>query len=77
MVVAIYIGPSGAIDRLEVETGSLPKELQELILTQFSGVRFKPGIKDGQPVASRLRFEVTVRPLAPIVPPPTLRERKR
>lgn len=70
MILAIYLNERGTIDRVDIESSDISDDMKALLLKQFSGVRLRPGQKDGTPVPSTIRIEITVLPQPP--PPPRL-----
>lgn len=64
-VLVLYINEQGKVDKVETESSHLSERLNALVAQQFGSARFLPAEKDGQPVKSRLRIEVTIRPRAP------------
>lgn len=65
LVLALWIGTGGDVERLEIESSVFDESIGEVIARQFRSIRFRPAEKDGVPVKSRMRIEVTVQPPAP------------
>lgn len=65
LVLALWIGDAGDVERLEIESSAFDKGIGEVIAQQFRSIRFRPAEMDGVPVKSRMRIEVTVQPPAP------------
>lgn len=63
VVLDLYIGESGRMDRVDVESTTTGDALAAGIAEEFRQMRFQPAEIDGTPVKSRLRVEVLVRPL--------------
>lgn len=59
VVLSLLIDERGDVGKVIVETTDAPTELAQLASRAFAGVRFKPGMRDGAAVKSRLRVEVT------------------
>ncbi|ACB35175.1 TonB family protein [Leptothrix cholodnii SP-6] len=57
-VLTLFIDPSGQVQRVRTESDSLPPSLDDAARQAFLAARFTPGMKDGQPVRSRIRVEV-------------------
>jgi len=64
-ILVLYINEQGKVDKVETESTHLSERLNALVAQQFGSARFLPAEKDGQPVKSRLRIEVTIRPRPP------------
>jgi outer membrane biosynthesis protein TonB len=54
----LYIDETGSVDRVEVESASLPPEAVARAKVIFAALRFSPGRFDGAPVKSRVRITV-------------------
>lgn len=54
----VLVGASGAVDRVEVASSSLPPAYDAAAVAAFSRVSFRPGELDGVAVGCELRFEV-------------------
>lgn len=63
IVLAVYIGENGAVDRVEVESSPLGEPFLSVVSRQFLSARFAPAELDGVPVKSRMRVEVFIRPM--------------
>lgn len=61
-ILVLYINEQGKVDKVETESTHLSARLHDLVAQQFRSTRFLPAEKDGQPVKSRLRIEVMIRP---------------
>jgi len=64
-ILVLYINEQGKVDKVETESTHLSERLNALVAQQFGSARFLPAEKDSQPVKSRLRIEVTIRPRPP------------
>lgn len=64
VVLELFINEAGGMDRVRVESASLPEPFQNIAAEAFRQSVFTPGLKDGKPVKSRLRVEVTVEDVA-------------
>jgi len=64
-ILVLYINEQGKVDKVETESTHLSERLNALVTQQFGSARFLPAAKDGQPVKSRLRIEVMIRPRPP------------
>lgn len=60
LVLELFINETGRLDRVRVESGSLPESFQEIVAETFRQALFTPGMKNHIPVKSRLRIEVAV-----------------
>jgi periplasmic protein TonB len=56
--VRILIGPDGSVKRVTVAGGGLPDGLNEEAISAAYKLRFKPAMKDGQPVAYVMTAEI-------------------
>lgn len=63
IVLSLYINESGRVDRVEVESPEPDAAVRSAIVESFLAATFRPAEKDGSPVKSRMRIEVSVRPL--------------
>lgn len=57
-ILVIYISSYGLVDRVEIETSSIPSEYLEKIIEIFKKSRFSPGVKNGNAVNSQIRIKV-------------------
>lgn len=62
LVLRVFVGFGGAVDRVEISQSSLPTEYEEAAVAAFAAVRFRPGELEGVPVSSELRFEIAFDP---------------
>lgn len=60
LILELFINETGRLDRVRVESGSLPESFQEIVAETFRQALFTPGMKNHVPVKSRLRIEVAV-----------------
>ncbi len=58
LLLRIFVGASGAVERVEVASSSLPPAFDEAAVAAFSRVHFRPGEIEGVAVTSETRFEV-------------------
>lgn len=58
VTLALYISATGIVERVEAEKSELPQAFVEAATNSFLYARMQPGIKNGQPVASKMRIEV-------------------
>lgn len=59
VILSLLIDEQGKVDKVIVEASNTPPELAEVASRAFLGSRFRPGMRENQPVKSRLRIEVT------------------
>lgn len=59
VVLALFIGATGRVDKMEVESSNLPPVFAETALDAFRRATFTPGEKDGQSANTRVRIEIT------------------
>ena len=52
----LLINEHGDVDRLQIETHTLPRYLEAILVQRFAAARFLPGKIDGKPVRSALRI---------------------
>lgn len=57
--LALFIGESGVVQRVLVESTGLPPELEDAAAAAFRQARFTPGQVDGQAVRSLIKVAVT------------------
>lgn len=65
MVIELWIGENGQVDRSEIVIGELPAESVQEVRTAFSRARFTPARRGERAVASRLKIELSVFDAAP------------
>lgn len=65
VVLELFINETGSMDNVRIESATLPAGFQNLAREALLKAVFSPGYKDGMPVKSRLRIEVTVEDVAP------------
>jgi TonB family protein len=58
VVLRVFVGAGGTVDRVEVATSSAPAAFDEAASAAFSHVRFSPGEIEGVAVSSETRFEI-------------------
>lgn len=63
VVLVLFIGESGQVDRVEVEASEVPETLAGEVAQEFREVLFQPARIDGNAVKSRMRIEVSIKPL--------------
>lgn len=59
VVLSLLIDEQGRVDQVLVENTDAPGEFEQLASHAFAGARFRPGMRAGEAVKSRLRVEVT------------------
>ena len=65
VVIELWIGENGQVDRSEIVIGELPAESVQEVRTAFSRARFTPARRGERAVASRLKIELSVFDAAP------------
>lgn len=63
MELTLWIGADGKVDDVTVGMTALPEVFVESAIRGFRSARFKPGLKDGAAVKSKLRIELNYQPL--------------
>lgn len=58
VVLVMYIGASGAVDRVDIDSADVPPEIAESLAAIFRNAKMRPGIKGEQPVKSRMKVLV-------------------
>ncbi len=58
LVLRVFVGAAGAVERVEVASSSLPPAFEEAVVAAFSRVRFRPGEIEGVAVTSETHFEL-------------------
>ena len=59
MVLTLWINEFGAVADVSVEKTDLPEVFSRSAVAAFKGLRFLPGERNGQPVGTLMRIEVT------------------
>jgi TonB family protein len=59
MVLKLWINEFGVVADVVVETTELPEAFSRTAVAAFKGLRFVPGERNGQPVGTVMRIEVT------------------
>jgi len=59
VVLNLLIDEQGKVDKVMVENTETPGEFEQLASRAFASARFRPGMREGEAVKSRLRIEVT------------------
>jgi hypothetical protein len=59
-VLRLLINEQGDIDQVEIEESQFPKDVERLIIDNFSRIKFQPGRLGDLPVKSQLRIEVSL-----------------
>lgn len=59
VVLELYISKEGALERIRVAQAEPPGRFEQSALEAFRAARFAPGVKNGKPVPSLMRIEVT------------------
>lgn len=59
MILTLFIGASGAVDDVAVESSDLPEIYTDVVRRNFLGARFSPGMRNGYAVPSSILVEVT------------------
>ena len=62
IILTLLIGANGAVDDAVVESSDLPDIFAQVARRDFLGMRFNPGVRNGQPVPSTMRVEMTIGP---------------
>lgn len=63
LVLVLFINEAGQVDRIEIESSEVPDALTREVAEEFREVLFHPAQIDGNPVKSRMRIEVSIKPL--------------
>lgn len=63
IILVLFIGETGSVDRVELESSQLDEPFPSYFSHRFLSARFAPAERDGVSVKSRMRIEVTIRPL--------------
>lgn len=68
-ILVLYINEAGRVDRIEVPSTDIETQaVQNSIAEQFRSAQFSPARIGGQPVKSKMKIEVVIKP--PIIIPP-------
>lgn len=60
IILTLLIGANGAVDDAVVESSDLPDIFAQVARRDFLGMRFNPGVRNGQAVPSTMRVEMTI-----------------
>ncbi|MBI2306582.1 MAG: energy transducer TonB [Rhodocyclales bacterium] len=58
VVLVMYVGASGAVDHVDIDSADVPSEIAEALAEVFRNAKMRPGIKDDRPVKSRMKVLV-------------------
>lgn len=58
-ILVLFIAANGHVDKIEVESSELSSAHLERAIDSFRSATFLPAEKDGQPVNSRVRIEIS------------------
>jgi len=58
IVIELYIGADGRVDRAEIGHSDLPEHIGERVADVFRAARMRPGMKDGQAVRAKMKVQV-------------------
>jgi len=58
LALRLFISASGTVERIDVVSSTLPADVEEIAMSAFLPLRFKPGEIDGAAVSSQVVFEV-------------------
>jgi hypothetical protein len=62
VVLALYLNEEGTVDHVDLVSTELDSDIGDIIVAQFRKARFAPARIDGQPVRSKVKVEVMVKP---------------
>ena len=57
--LVLWINKAGEVVKVDIEVTEGPSWFTDQVIDRFQQTRFEPGLKDGQPVASLMRIEVS------------------
>lgn len=63
VILMLFINETGQVDRIEIESSEVPGALTQELAEEFRKVLFHPAQIDGNAVKSRMRIEVSIKPL--------------
>jgi protein TonB len=58
VVLEVFVSATGSVDRVNVVRAQPAGRFEQSAVKAFSAARFSPGVRKGQAVPARLRFEV-------------------
>lgn len=58
LALRLFISAGGAVERIEVVNSTLPSDVEEIAMSAFLPLRFRPGEIDGMAVSSQVVFEI-------------------
>lgn len=64
VIMHLFIDTEGKVADIAFEGGALPAALQDRLRAAFFKLEFVPGLKDGQPVPSRIKIRLQSQPEA-------------
>lgn len=70
LILVLWINEAGTVDRVEIETSQVVSAMESILAERFHQTTFAPARLDGNPVKSRMKVEVIVRPPWVYVAPP-------
>lgn len=82
MVLTLWIGLDGRVEDVDMESTTLPEVFATTLRRDFLAALFRPGMKDGRPVRTKMRVELDVQSVpakdkpagAAVVPRPVRRD---
>jgi hypothetical protein len=70
LILVLYIGKEGSVDYVDIVSSQLDPSIENAVVSQFRHAKFAPAKLDGQPVGSRMKIEVLVKPpMVQVLPP--------
>lgn len=59
IILKLWISDVGEVIQVDIEKTDLPEVFSQTVISGFKRLQFTPGVRDGRPVGSTLRIEVT------------------
>lgn len=63
VILILFVDEDGRVEHADVESANVPLDVQRQAAEAFKGVTMQPGIKNGQPVRSRMKIQVDYDPV--------------
>ncbi|WP_165973791.1 energy transducer TonB [Paucimonas lemoignei] len=58
-ILVLFVNSSGGVDHIEIEASELSGAYEKTAIETFMSAKMRPGIKNGKPVPSKIKIEVT------------------
>jgi hypothetical protein len=58
VILMLFVGKEGAVDHVDIDSSDVPPDIAESLAAIFGAAKFRPGVKDDQPVKARMKILV-------------------